>query len=130
MDETILVVDDSKTARDVVAVTLRRAGYKVLVAEDGPEALALTQTHQAACVVTDFNMPEMDGIELTRRLRASASYGRTPVLMLTTTRDVGTQDEGRKAGVNHWIVKPFYPTSLLEMVARLIEGTAPARASS
>jgi two-component system chemotaxis response regulator CheY len=104
----------------MVTFTLRRAGYDVLEAEDGNQALALINGQMPDCIITDLNMPNMDGLELIRRLRASAATHATPILMLTTSSDVAQREEGQAAGANAWLSKPFLPASLLESVARLV----------
>jgi two-component system chemotaxis response regulator CheY len=119
MTKKVLMVDDSKTTRDMVSFTLRRAGYEVLLAEDGQRALAVLGSSRVDCVITDLNMPGMDGIGLIRELRASAVHRTTPILMLTTDSGAVQKEEGTRAGANGWLCKPFHPTSLLESVTRI-----------
>jgi two-component system chemotaxis response regulator CheY len=120
MGKTVLTVDDASTMRKMVSFTLRGAGHDVLEAADGADALAVLRTRAADLIITDINMPNMDGIELTRRLRASTSYSRTPILLLTTESDPGKKAEGRAAGATGWIVKPFNQAQLLAIVAKVL----------
>jgi two-component system chemotaxis response regulator CheY len=92
----------------------------VLEAQDGTVALSVLQTRAVDLVLTDINMPNMNGIELTRRLRALPSFGRTPIILLTTESDPGKKAEGRSAGATGWIVKPFSQEQLLAIVAKLL----------
>jgi two-component system chemotaxis response regulator CheY len=108
MAKRVLMVDDSKTTRDMVAFTLRRAGYEVIEAADGRLALGLLGTNTVDCVITDLNMPVMDGLELIRGVRASAGHRATPILMLTTDSDEAKKTAGKLAGANGWLNKPFH----------------------
>jgi len=119
MRKTILTVDDAATMRRMVSFTLRGAGHEVLEAQDGAAALNVLQSHPVDLVITDVHMPLMDGIELTRHLRALPSFLRTPIILLTTESDPGKKAEGRAAGATGWIVKPFTQDQLLSVVARL-----------
>jgi two-component system chemotaxis response regulator CheY len=119
MSKRIIMVDDSKATRSMVAFALRRAGYEVVEANEGGQALALLGEAHADCVITDINMPGMDGIELIRRLRADPAYRATPILMLTTATEPAKKQEGQQAGATDWLGKPFHPATLLETVARL-----------
>ncbi len=114
-----MAVDDSKTMRDMVSFTLRQAGFSVSEAEDGQKALAALRSNQVDLVITDLNMPNMDGIALIRALRNEAKYRKVPILMLTTEADVSKKTEGRNAGATGWIVKPFNPEKLIEVVKRV-----------
>jgi two-component system chemotaxis response regulator CheY len=98
---------------------LRRAGYDVIEAEEGAQALALIGEKGIDGVITDVNMPGMDGLELIRQLRANPRHKALPILMLTTATDVAKQKEGAAAGATEWLGKPFHPTTLLEAVARM-----------
>ena len=106
--------------RKMVAFTLKEAGHEVLEAPDGVNALALLQAQPVDLVITDIHMPNMNGIELTRRLRATPGFGKTPILLLTTESDPGRKAEGRAAGATGWIVKPFSQEQLLAIVAKLL----------
>jgi two-component system chemotaxis response regulator CheY len=120
MGKTVLTVDDASTMRKMVSFTLRGAGHEVLEAADGADALVVLRTRTVDLVITDINMPNMDGIELTRRLRASAGFSRTPILLLTTESDPAKKAEGRAAGATGWIVKPFNQGQLLAIVAKVL----------
>lgn len=120
MAKCVLAVDDSKTMRDMVAFTLRGAGYTVVEAEHGVAAMKVLQAGQKIdVVITDVNMPEMDGITLVRKARALPQCAGTPMLILTTESDQSKKDEGRAAGATGWIVKPFSPDKLLQIVAKV-----------
>jgi two-component system, chemotaxis family, chemotaxis protein CheY len=120
MNKTIMTVDDSASVRQMVAFALRTAGYDVIEAVDGKDALAKLQGRQVSMVVTDLNMPNMDGIELTRVLRNDASHSSTPVIMLSTESQDARKQEGRAAGASGWIVKPFRPEQLVAVVKKLV----------
>jgi two-component system chemotaxis response regulator CheY len=120
MGKKIITVDDAATIRRMVSFTLRGAGHEVLEAADGAIALNVLQAHPVDLVITDVNMPNMNGIELTRQLRALPSFSRTPVLLLTTESDPAKKAEGRAAGATGWIVKPFSQEQLLAVVAKLL----------
>ncbi|OIR00346.1 transcriptional regulatory protein SrrA [mine drainage metagenome] len=119
MSKCILAVDDSKTMREMVAFTLRGAGYKVVEAVNGVEGLSMLGRETVDCVITDVNMPQMDGLTLTRRIRATPGHAGTPILVLTTESDQSKKNEGRAAGATGWIVKPFSPEKLLQVVAKV-----------
>jgi two-component system chemotaxis response regulator CheY len=116
----ILAVDDSPSMRDMVSMTLSSAGFDVISAADGHEALELARQSGFDLVLSDVNMPVMDGIELIRALRAEAGYRHTPILMLTTEADPDRKKEGKEAGATGWIVKPFNPDQLLATIARVL----------
>lgn len=119
----ILTVDDAATMRRLVSYTLRSEGYEVLEAEDGEDALRLLQAQAEGqgvdVIITDINMPRMDGIELVRRLRVLPQFKATPILMLTTESDPAKKQEGKQAGATGWITKPFQPDQLLAAVAKV-----------
>ncbi len=117
----ILVVDDSSTMRDVIRLTLKAAGFEVALAADGVEALALAQSTQYDLILTDVNMPKMDGIELVRALRAMENYQSTPMLMLTTESDLEHRQVHKAAGASGWIVKPFLPSKLVAAVNKALK---------
>jgi two-component system chemotaxis response regulator CheY len=119
MSKTALTVDDSKTMRDMVKYTLTQAGYAVIEAGDGQEALQVVNGKKIDVVVTDLNMPNMNGIELIRALRAKPEFKFTPILMLTTEADDTKKTEGRNAGATGWIVKPFQPEKLVQVVNKV-----------
>ncbi|WP_319801882.1 response regulator [Azospirillum canadense] len=115
----VLTVDDSRTMRDMVAFTLKGAGYDVVEAGDGQQALTLIGTNKVDLVITDLNMPVMDGLTLIRRLRATPAHRTLPILMLTTEADESKKAEGRSAGATGWIVKPFNPDKLISVVQKV-----------
>lgn len=119
MSKRVLAVDDSKTMRDMVAFTLKGAGYDVLTANDGKHALDVLGKDKVNLVITDVNMPNMDGITLVKTLRGDPSHRSTPILVLTTESDGGKKNEGRAAGATGWIVKPFEPEKLLQVVKKV-----------
>ena len=118
--QIILAVDDSASMRQMVRYTLEGAGYKVVQAADGVEALEFAKTQGADLVLTDVNMPRMDGITLVRELRSLATYKFTPMLVLTTESGQDTKQRGKQAGATGWIVKPFNPEQLLATIARVL----------
>jgi two-component system chemotaxis response regulator CheY len=120
MSKRILTVDDSASMRQMVMFTLRGAGYEVVQACDGVEALELARESAADLVLTDVHMPRMDGITLVRELRTLPAYKFVPMLILTTESSQAKKMDGKRAGATGWIVKPFNPPQLLATVARVI----------
>jgi two-component system chemotaxis response regulator CheY len=120
MPKTVMIVDDSNTMRQMLSDTLTDAGFSVIQGVNGAEALKTIDGHPVELVITDFNMPVMGGVELIRNLRAKAEYKHTPILMLTTEYEDSRKDEGKKAGATGWMVKPFDPVRLVQVVTRLI----------
>ena len=120
MAKTILSVDDSSSIRQMVAFTLKSAGYEVIEAVDGQEGLNKARQKTVDLVLTDQNMPNMDGLTLIKTLRTLPSYRTTPILMLTTESGDAMKMQGRAAGATGWIVKPFDPQKLLEVVKKVI----------
>jgi two-component system chemotaxis response regulator CheY len=120
MPGVILAVDDSASMRQMVRYTLEAAGYQVLEASDGIEALEIARQTGADLVLTDVNMPRMDGITLVRELRALDTYKFVPMLVLTTESGSDTKMRGKQAGATGWIVKPFNPEQLLATIARVL----------
>ena len=118
--DVILVVDDSASMRDMVGVTLKAAGFQFEVASDGVEALQYAQTTSVKAVVTDVNMPNMDGITLVRQLRDLPHYKFVPILILTTESSLERKRAGKEAGATGWIVKPFDPDSLVKVINRVL----------
>lgn len=121
MGKTILIVDDSASMRQLVTFALRGAGYDVVAAVDGQDALGKLNGTKVDMVVTDLNMPNMDGIALIKQLRASAANKFTPVIMLTTESQEAKKQEGRQAGASGWIVKPFTPEKLIEVIQKFVK---------
>jgi len=117
---TILAVDDSASMRQMVKYTLEGAGYTVVQAADGVDALDYARRADADLVLTDVNMPRMDGITLVRELRALNNYKFTPMLVLTTESGQETRQRGKQAGATGWIVKPFNPEQLLKTIERVL----------
>lgn len=121
MAKTILIVDDSSSLRTVVKMALVRAGYDVLEAGDGREGLAaLEKAGKVNLIVSDVNMPNMDGIAFVTQLKTHPRHKFVPVIMLTTEGQDAKKQEGRAAGAKAWIVKPFNPPQLLDAVSKLI----------
>ena len=120
MNKTILIVDDSPSIRQMLGMTLRMGGYDVLDACDGIEGLEKALGHEVDLIITDQNMPNMDGLTLTQQLRASARYAGSPILMLTTESSPEMKARGKAAGLTGWMVKPFHPQTLLSVLAKLL----------
>jgi len=118
--QKILAVDDSPSMRQMVCFTLRAAGYEVTEAVDGQDALAKASSGVFGLVLTDQNMPRMDGISLTRKLRESPKFKTTPILILTTESSDQMKLAGRSAGATGWLVKPFDPVKLVDVIRRVI----------
>ncbi len=121
MSKHILVVDDSASVRQMVEVTLKSAGYQVTTASDGQKALAACQSNRFDFVLTDQNMPNMDGLTLIKSLRGMAAFGRTPIVVLTTEASDAMKAQGRAVGATGWMVKPFDPAKLLEVAAKVLK---------
>lgn len=117
---SILAVDDSVSARQLLSHTLTLAGYGVTEAVDGRDAVDKALQRGFDLVVTDQNMPYMDGLELTRRLREIPAFRRTPILILTTESSEQMKQAGRAAGATGWLVKPFHPDRLVELIQKVI----------
>ncbi len=120
MSKTILAVDDSASIRQMVAFTLKGAGYNVVEAEDGQAGLDKAKAGGVNLVLTDQNMPRMDGITLVKNLRGMPQYAATPILILTTESSDDMKAQGKAAGATGWLVKPFDPAKLLEVVKKVI----------
>jgi len=117
----ILTVDDSASIRQMVSFTLTKAGYQVTEAIDGKDGLAKAGTKKVDLIITDLNMPNMDGIQMITAVRKLPGYGFTPILMLTTESQAEKKDAGRKAGATGWIVKPFNADQLIAVVQKLVK---------
>jgi len=120
MAKTILAVDDSSSLRQMVAFSLKAAGYQVVEAVDGQDGLDKAQLQTVDLVLTDQNMPKMDGLTLIKSLRGLPTYAKVPILMLTTESSDEMKAKGRAAGANGWLVKPFDPQRLIEVVKKVI----------
>ena len=118
--KTIMTVDDSASLRQMVSVVLRGGGYEVVEAVDGLDALSKLQGRELHLFLTDMNMPKMDGLEFTRRLRAMPQYKFVPIVLLTTESHSDKKQQGKAAGATAWIVKPFNPDQLLAVVKKVM----------
>jgi two-component system chemotaxis response regulator CheY len=118
--KTVMTVDDSASLRQMVSVVLRGGGYEVVEAVDGLDALSKLSGQDMALFLSDINMPKMDGIELTRKLRAMPQYRFVPIVLLTTESHPEKKQEGKSAGATAWIVKPFNPDQLLAVVKKVV----------
>lgn len=118
--KNILVVDDSRLMRQMLSYTLQQSGYQVSEAADGMEALELAGQTSFDLVLTDQNMPRMDGLALIEGLRLRSAYYATPLLILTTDSGLEMKARARAVGASGWIVKPFDPQSLISTVVRMI----------
>lgn len=120
MGKVVLTVDDSASIRQMVAFTLKSTGYEVMEAVDGEDGLNKAKSRNADLILTDQNMPRMDGLTLIKSLRGLPQYRATPILMLTTESSDAMKSAGRAAGATGWLVKPFDPQKLLEVVRKVI----------
>ncbi|MGA3115803.1 MAG: response regulator [Syntrophobacteraceae bacterium] len=120
MSKIIMAVDDSASMRQMVSFTLKQAGYQVVEAADGRDALSKLDGSGVHMILTDLNMPNVDGIELIRRLRANPSCRFIPIVMLTTESQPEKKQEGKTTGATGWIVKPFKPEQLLAVVKKVL----------
>ncbi len=120
MAKSILAVDDSRAILQMVAFTLKGAGYEVEVAADGQAALTMAGAKTYAMVITDLNMPNMDGLSLVKALRGKPQYRFTPLLMLTTEADPAFKEKGKAAGATGWLVKPFDPQQLVALARKIL----------
>jgi two-component system chemotaxis response regulator CheY len=121
----IMIVEDSVSMRQLVVLALEKAGYEVIEAENGRDALKKAVACPVDMVITDLNMPGMDGIELIRSIKADPSYRYKPVVMLTTESAGAKKEEGKKAGASGWIVKPFRVEQLVKLVGMLFNTANP-----
>lgn len=119
MTKTIMTVDDSASVRQMVSFTLKKAGYEVIEAQDGKDALSKLKG-TVHMVITDLNMPNMDGITLIKNVRSLAAYKFIPIIMLTTESQASKKQEGKSAGATGWIVKPFKPEQLIDVVKKVL----------
>lgn len=120
MSKTILSVDDSASVRQMVKLTLTGAGYQVIQANDGSEGLAKARTSQVDMVMTDLNMPVMNGLALIKELRQLPAYKGVPILFLTTESDAQLKAEAKAAGATGWITKPFQQEQLIAVVKKVL----------
>ncbi|MBI5752181.1 MAG: response regulator [Hydrogenophilales bacterium] len=120
MAKTIMIVDDSASLRQVVSIALKGAGYDVVEACDGKDALSKLNGGKINLIISDVNMPNMDGITFVKEAKKLASYKFTPIIMLTTESQEGKKAEGQAAGAKAWVVKPFKPEQMLNAVSKLV----------
>ncbi|MDE2128491.1 chemotaxis protein CheY [mine drainage metagenome] len=120
MSKTILIVDDSASLRQVVNIALASAGYEVVEACDGVDALTKLDGRKFHLIISDVNMPNMDGITLVKEIKQKAEYKFTPIIMLTTESQEDMKAQGQAAGARAWVVKPFQPAQMLAAVSKLI----------
>ncbi len=120
MSKTILVVDDSASMRQVVSIALKSASFEVFEAGSGEEALAFLDGRRVNLIISDVNMPGIDGITLVREVKKRPAYKFTPVMMLTTESQPEAIERGRQAGAKAWMIKPFKPDEMLNAISRII----------
>jgi two-component system chemotaxis response regulator CheY len=118
--KTVMTVDDSASLRQMIAIVLRGGGYDVVEAVDGVDALTKLLGLEPDLILTDVNMPNMDGLEFTRQLRAMPQYKFVPIVLLTTESNADKKAQGKAAGATAWIVKPFDPDQLLAVVKKVM----------
>ncbi|MFN9501779.1 MAG: response regulator [Chryseotalea sp.] len=116
----VLVVDDSESIRELLAITLEGAGYQVIKSTDGKDALQKLTDQTVNLVITDLNMPKVDGIELVKNIRKQGEYAGLPILLLTTESQVNKKEEAKLAGATGWIIKPFAQDKLLAVVQKVM----------
>ena len=119
MAKSILIVDDSSSVRQVVSISLRHAGYEVIEGVDGKDALSKLKGQKVHLIISDVNMPNMDGISLVKAVKQMPAYKFTPIVMLTTESQEAKKREGQEAGAKAWIVKPFKPDQLVATMRKL-----------
>jgi two-component system chemotaxis response regulator CheY len=120
MAKTIMAIDDSASIRQVVGITLKKAGYDVIEACDGQDALSKLSGQKIHLMICDVNMPNMDGITFLKTVRQNPSYKFTPIIMLTTESQEAKKQEGKAAGARAWVVKPFKPEQMVAAIEKLI----------
>lgn len=120
MAKTIMIVDDSSSLRVIVGIALKGAGYEVLEGSDGKDALFKLTGQKVHLIVSDVNMPNMDGISFVRAVKQLPAYKFTPIVMLTTESQDAKKKEGQEAGARAWVLKPFKPEQLLAVVQKLV----------
>jgi two-component system chemotaxis response regulator CheY len=120
MQKTIMIIDDSASIRMVVTIALKKAGYDVLEAVDGRDALNKLTGQKVHLIICDVNMPNMDGISFLKTVKQNQSYRFTPIIMLTTESQEAKKQEGRAAGAKAWVVKPFKPEQIISAIEKLV----------
>ena len=120
MAKRIMTVDDSASIRQMVSFTLNEAGYECIEAENGQHALELLQSNTIDMMITDLNMPKVDGIELIKQVRQNSKYKFIPIVMLTTESQDSKKQAGKAAGATAWIIKPFKPEQLIGVIKKVL----------
>ena len=120
MPKTVMIVDDSTSLRQVVSIALKGAGYDVIEACDGKDAISKLGGSKINLIISDVNMPVMNGIDMVKEIKQMAPYKFTPIIMLTTESQDAMKQAGKEAGVKAWVVKPFKPEQMLDAVSKLI----------
>ncbi|KPQ28480.1 MAG: two-component system, chemotaxis family, response regulator CheY [Marinobacter excellens HL-55] len=120
MTKTVMVVDDSASLRQVVVMALKSAGYETIEAENGKKALEVLKAKRANLIISDVNMPVMDGLTFLKEVKKLPDYKFTPVIMLTTESSENRKSEGKASGAKAWVVKPFQPQQMLDAVKKLL----------
>jgi two-component system chemotaxis response regulator CheY len=120
MGKTILIIDDSVTMRQMVGITLRKAGFDIIEGANGQEGIQQLERHAVTLVISDVNMPVMDGITMVKAARQLPSHRTTPILLLTTETDEAKKQAARAAGATGWLRKPFNPQSLLTVINKVL----------
>ena len=120
MAKTIMIVDDSASLRQVVAIALKGAGYDVIEGSDGDDGLSKLDGTKINLIISDVNMPGMDGLTMVTEIKKMPNYKFTPIIMLTTEAGADLKAKGKDAGVKAWVVKPFKPDQMLDAVSKLI----------
>jgi len=120
MSKTILIVDDSESLRQVVNIALSGAGYQVFEAKDGVDGLSKLDGSKVHLIISDVNMPNMNGIDFVKAVKALPKYKFTPIIMLTTESQPYLMEESRKAGAKAWLAKPFRPDQMLQAVSKIL----------
>jgi len=120
MAKTILIVDDSASLRQVISIALKGAGYNVIEGEDGVDGIKKLDGTKVHLIISDVNMPNMDGLTMVKKIKEMPAYKFTPIVMLTTEAGADKKDIGKAAGVKAWMVKPFKPDQMLDAVSKLI----------
>jgi two-component system chemotaxis response regulator CheY len=120
MSKTVMIVDDSPSLRTAVTIALENAGYDVLVGEDGADALTKLEGQKVHLIISDLNMPNMDGFTFIQKVKEIPSYKFTPIVMLTTEASDDKKAQGKSVGVRAWMVKPFKPEAMLDAVSKIV----------
>ena len=120
MAKTVLIVDDSASLRMAVTIALKNAGYEVLEGKDGADGLAKLNGQKVHLIISDLNMPNMDGFAFVEKVKQMSEYKFTPIIMLTTEASQEKKDQGKAAGVRAWMVKPFKPEDMIEAISKVV----------